>query len=171
MLKIIGAVLVTVATTSVGLMSAGYLKNRARTLSTLVFGLEIMRAEICTRLTPIPELLELLARQTGEPANIFFADCLIKLRAMRGRPFSEVWKAALKGSGALVLNDAELEILTELGSALGRYDVERQGEAISGAKKRLEAQLAKAESERDKESRTRTFLGIAAGIAIAIILI
>jgi stage III sporulation protein AB len=130
-----------------------------------------MKSEICTRLTPLPELFELLARQTREPANLLFADCLIKLRSMRGRPFAEVWKAALKSSGVLELNDGELEILIELGSALGRYDVERQGEAIATAKKRLEACLAKAESERDKESKTRAVLGIAAGVAIAIILL
>ncbi len=171
MLKIIGAVLVTAATTALGMRSAAQLKNRVKSLSSLVAGLDIMKPEICTRLTPMPELLELLARQSGEPASLFFAECLIKLKTMRGRPFSEVWKSALLSAKGLELSESEREILLELGAALGRYDSERQGDAISSARKRLEGRLSKAESERDKESRTRLMLGVAAGLAIAIILI
>ncbi|HHU06162.1 MAG TPA: stage III sporulation protein AB [Clostridiales bacterium] len=169
--KIIGALMVTAATTSLGLMSARQLKRRVRSLRSLVGALDIMRSEICTRLTPMPELLELLAAQSGEPANIFFANCLIKQRSMRGRPFVELWLSALKSTQELELNENELEPLTELGSALGRYDTDRQGEAILAARKRLEAFLQKAESERDRESKTRTMLGIAAGVMITIILI
>lgn len=171
MFKIIGALMVTAATTTLGLRSAGRLKNRAKSLSGFVFALGIMKTEICNRLTPLPELMEILARQTEEPVNVLFADCLVKLRSSRGKPFAEVWQGALLSSKELELNDSEIDILRELGSALGRYDTERQGEAISSAKKRLEAQLQKAETERDKESKVRAMLGIAAGLAIAIILI
>ncbi len=171
MFKILGALLVTAATTTLGLLSAGKLKSRAKSLSGFVFALGLMKTEICNRLTPLPELLELLARQTEEPVNVFFTDCLLRLRSSRGKPFAEVWRAALRNCRELELNEGELETLTELGSALGRYDTERQGEAISSARKRLETQLQKAESEREKESKTRTMLGLAAGLAIAIILL
>ena len=171
MTKIIGALMVTAATTSLGVMSAKRLKRRVRSLRSLVSALDIMRSEICTRLTPMPELLELLAAQTGEPANIFFTNCLIKQRSMRGRPFAELWNSALRATEELELNENELEPLIELGTALGRYDTDRQGEAILAAKKRLEGFLQKAESERDRESKTRTMLGIAVGVMITIILI
>lgn len=171
MFKVIGALMVTAATTSVGLLSVRHLKNRVKSLVSLISGLDIMRPEICTRLTPMPELLELLVRETREPAKTFFTDCILKQRSMRGKPFSEVWKSALDAASELELTEAELGPLYELGLALGRYDTDRQGEAILTAKKRLEALLYKAESERDRESRSRTLLGIAAGAAIAIILI
>jgi len=169
--KIIGAIMVTAATTSLGVMSVRQLKRRVRSLCSLVGALDIMRSEICTRLTPMPELLELLAAQTEEPANIFFANCLIRQRSMRGRPFAELWRSALESTEELELKEYELEPLLELGPALGRYDTDRQGEAILAAKKRLEAFLQKAESERDRESRTRAMLGVAAGVMITIILI
>jgi len=171
LLKVIGALMVTAATTSVGLISVKHLKSRVRSLRTLIAALDIMRSEICTRLTPMPELLELLAVQTGEPANIFFTNCLMKQRSMRGRPFAEVWRSALGSTKELELRETELEPLMELGSALGRYDTDRQGEAILAARKRMDGFLQKAESESDRESRTRTMLGIAAGVMIAIILI
>lgn len=171
MLKIIGALMVTTATTSLGVISVKHLKRRVRSLRTLIGALDIMRSEICTRLTPMPELLELLAVQTGEPANIFFTNCLMKQRSMRGRPFVELWRSALASTKELDLKETELEPLWELGSALGRYDTDRQGEAIMAARKRLEGFLQKAELERDRESRTRTMLGIAAGVMITIILI
>ena len=171
MTKIIGALMVTAATTSLGVMSVKRLKRRVRSLRTLVNALDIMRSEICMRLTPMPELLEILAVQTGEPASIFFTNCLIKQRSMRGRPFAEVWLSALEDTKELELSENELEPLAELGSALGRYDTDRQGEAILAARKKLEGFLQKAESERDRESKTRTMLGIAAGVMITIILI
>lgn len=171
MLKIIGALMITAATTSVGVISVKYLKRRVRSLRTLIGALDIMRSEICTRLTPMPELLEILAVQAGEPANIFFTNCLMKQRAMRGRPFAEIWRSALASTKELELKEPELEPLSELGSALGRYDTDRQGEAILAARKRLEGFLQKAETERDRESAARTMLGIAAGVMITIILI
>jgi stage III sporulation protein AB len=169
-LKIIGALMITTATTSLGVLSVKQLKRRVRSLRTLIGALDIMRSEICTRLTPMPELLELLAVQTGEPANIFFTNCLMKQRSMRGRPFAELWRSALDSTKELDLKETELEPLRELGSALGRYDTDRQGEAIMVARKRLEGFLQKAEIERDRESKTRTMLGIAAGVMITIIL-
>ncbi len=169
--KIIGSVIITAATTAVGISSAGQLKNRVRSFSTLIAGLDLMRSEICTRLTPIPELLELLVRESGEPAKTFFMACLIKQKKMRGRPFSEVWRAALLESEELELKEAELQPLLDLGNALGRYDTERQAEAIAATRKRMETFLSKAESERDREGKTRAMLGIAAGAAIVIILL
>ncbi len=169
--KIIGSVIITAATTAVGISSAEQLKNRVRSFSSIIAGLDIMRSEICTRLTPLPELLELLVRETGEPAKTFFMACLVKQKKMRGRPFSDAWRSALLESEELDLREAEMQPLLELGSALGRYDTERQAEAIASTRKRMETFLAKAESERDREGKTRTMLGIAAGAAIVIMLI
>ena len=152
--KIIGALMVTAATTSLGLMSARQLKRRVRSLRSLVGALDIMRSEICTRLTPMPELLELLAAQSGEPANIFFANCLIKQRSMRGRPFVELWLSALKSTQELELNENELEPLTELGSALGR-STQTDRASYTRRRKRLEAFLQKAREgtgEQDKDN-------------------
>jgi len=143
--KIIGALMVTAATTSLGVMSAKRLKRRVRSLRSLVSALDIMRSEICTRLTPMPELLELLAAQTGEPANIFFTNCLIKQRSMRGRPFAELWNSALRATEELELNENELEPLIELGTALAattqtgrarRYSPRKRGWRASSRRRR-----------------------------------
>ncbi len=169
--RIIGSLIITAATTAVGISSAAQLKNRVISLSSIIAGLDLMRAEICTRLTPLPELLELLARQTGEPASTFFTACLINQKKMRGRPFFEVWRDSLLETEELGLKEAEMQPLLELGNALGRYDSERQAEAIAAARKRMEAFLSKAEGERDREGKTRAMLGLAAGAAIVIMLI
>lgn len=170
-IKILGAVLITAATTAVGLSSAGRLKTRVRSLSSLITGLDLMRSEISTRLTPIPEILELLAREAAEPARGFFLSCLVKQKKLRGKPFSAAWRAALSECAELELRENEMQTLLELGGALGRYDAERQAEAIAKTRSRMETFLAAAEGERDREGKTRALLGAAAGAAIVIILI
>ena len=60
MINIMGAIMLAGAAAAWGIGSVLRLKGRVQNLSALVTALGVMRGEICERLTPMPELLEML---------------------------------------------------------------------------------------------------------------
>lgn len=171
MLKIVGAVMIIAATAAYGFNAVLRLRARVRILTSLTAALDIMKSEICDRLTPMPELLEMLSNETEAPVRDFFNNCYKKLGMLGVQSFSSVWKSALTETPELLLNDGEAQVIAELGFVLGRYDSNEQKSAFSYTIRRMEGFLQKAETERDSQSKLHAFLGVAAGIFVVIMLI
>jgi stage III sporulation protein AB len=147
------------------------LRARVRSLHALVGALGVMSNEICDRLTPMPELLHLMAAEAAFPASRLFQNALENIPALGSRSFSSIWRQAVCATPELLLSPTETLVLTELGQSLGRYDVAEQKSAIHYAQRRLEELTRDAEIERDRNSKVRAFLGVAAGFFAVILLI
>ena len=171
MIKIIGAVLLIAGTAAWGLSGVVRLRARAKNLAELVYAVGAMRSEICDRLTPTPEVFEMLTAEAQYPANLLFRNAAERMRAIGSKPFSAIWRGAVENTPELLLNAGEADVLCELGLFLGRYNVEEQRGAFSRAERRLEELTRRAESLRDTNSRMHAFLGLAAGIFAVVILI
>lgn len=171
MIRLIGAVLITAGTAAWGVMGVLSLRSRVNSLSALVSALGVMKSEICDRLTPMPELLRQMSREAAYPASLLFKNAAEKIPSIGVKPFSSIWRQAVAGTPELLLTPAEELVLTELGVVLGRYDVSEQRSAISYAERRMEDFLRRAEADRDKNSKVRAFLGIAAGVFAIVILL
>lgn len=171
MIKIIGAVLLIAGTAAWGLSGVIRLRNRAKNLSALCYAVGAMRSEICDRLTPTPEVLEMLSGEAQYPANLLFNNASERMMSIGTQPFSVIWRGAVENTPELLLNGGEAEVLCELGLFLGRYNVEEQRSAFDHAERRLEEMTHKAEAVRDTNSRMHAFLGVAAGIFAVVILI
>lgn len=171
MLKMIGAFLIVAGTTAWGACSVLRMRGRVKALNSLIWSLELMREEICTNLTPMPELLELMAKSAPKPASELFRRASGSLCELGRKSFREIWQAAVEETPSLLLEPEEREILTELGGGLGKYDFESQGRVIRSAVRKLEAKAEKAEKERAANSRLHAFLGVAAGMFAVVVLI
>ena len=133
MLRLAGVVLLMAGAAGLGLGAAGQLRRRVESLRTLTGALEQAERELSFRLTPMPELMERLARQAGEPARFLFAHCRDHLWELGEKSFGELWREALEGESDLLLGDREREVLSGLGDVLGRYDAAGQREALQAA--------------------------------------
>ena len=171
MVSVIGAILIIGATAAVGLSSVWRMRTRIRVLSGLMAALETMKSEICDRLTPMPELLEQLARESDPPVDRFFHRAVREMAAIGIQSFYFIWKAAVEGSPELELTSNERQTLTDLGRTLGRYDTEEQRDALLYTLRRLERHLRCAEEERVKHGRVHAVLGIAVGVFVVVILL
>ena len=140
-------------------------------LRTLTGALEQAERELSFRLTPMPELMERLARQAGEPARFLFAHCRDHLWELGEKSFGELWREALEGESDLLLGDREREVLSGLGDVLGRYDAAGQREALQAAGAELERCLRRAEEDRDRLGRVYTALGLGSGAMLALMLL
>lgn len=168
-MKYVGALFIFLACTGGGIYRALLLRRRARTLAELNAALELLRGEICGRLSDLPAALMAAGREKGETGGFF--EALREEAAQIGdKPFSEIWcGCAAEKLGSL--QEDELRAVTALGGILGRYDAETQGRAIDACRDRLAAAYALASAGLSGAMRTAVGAGVSIGLMITITLI
>lgn len=171
MIQLLGAVLLLSGAVGFGLKGVARLRGRARTLAAMVSSLELLQSEICDRLTPMPELLELLEQEATYPASAFYGGVRRRMKDLGEESFPEIWRKAVSETPSLTLDAQDKLILSELGVSLGKYDAAEQAGAIGSARRRLETLAAQAAAERDRDSKLHAALGVAAGIFAIVLLI
>ena len=140
-------------------------RRRRDTLAGLAAGLEQMAEEIRMARTPMPSLLDCLARSRRGPERAFFHRAAEELR--RGTELPQAWQRAVE---TLDLPPRTLAVLEELGQDL-RGDEEKICKAISLAGKRLEKQLAEWDERRAETEKRTTALWFSASALLVILLI
>lgn len=171
LIKTIGAVLIMSATISCGIAGVARLGHRVRCFEAIIAALSVMESEICVRLTPMREVLDMLSRDGPELSRGLFSRASSGMERLGSVPFSDIWGDAVHESFDLELRRDEEEALWELGLSLGKYDVESQTENISRIRRRMEKFLLRAEEEKRRDTKVKAFFGIAAGVFAVIILI
>lgn len=171
MIKILGAILLVGAASVIGFGMKSRLELRVRSVRTMLNMLGIMRAEIGQALTPLPELLEKLAKIAPAPADAFFESCAEEMKIKPDVPFGIIWRRSLSRADYLGLCDEEREELSELGNVLGRYRSDEQVLAISHAMRALERISEAAESDRARLGKVYARLSIVCAAAVVIIFI
>lgn len=162
-----GAALIAAAFAAWGISEALRLRRRARLVSALASGLELLRGEIVSRLAPMPEAAERLARHGPEPTRGFYAAVCAGLENLGGSEFSEIWLRALD---LLDLGGPERAAMENLGGSLGRYGAEEQASAISACEQELRRESERASQEAQVMGRLRAGLAAGAGLILAIVL-
>ena len=160
MIRWIGALLLMAGAAGLGLGAAAQLRTRVASLRSLVGALGQLERELTFRLTPMPELMERLARQSQGPAAYLFAHCRDHLWELGEKSFGQLWREALDGEPDLLLDEV-----------LGRYDVEGQSGALRNSVLELERCLAGAEEEQRRLGRVYTTLGLGSGAMLVILLL
>lgn len=128
-MKYLGAALIFFACLGAGTSRALEMRRRVRTLRGLTAALEVMKSEICSRLSPLPQAVE--AAASGAPAELaaFFASLRRGEADIGDRSFSDIWGAGCRET-LPALGERELAALLGLGASLGRYAAEEQGQAF-----------------------------------------
>lgn len=153
-----------------GGMAAGLSLRRAQRerlclLEELGAALAVMKSEIASLQTPLPELFSRLSREGPPRLRAFFS--VNAVLAAEGR-LSEGWAAS---AGGLPAGERACAALARLGLSLGRYDALRQCAELDTARASI---AAAAEDERARlERRGRLYPGLGAclGAMLAILLL
>ena len=170
MLNWIGAILVLAGGTGAGLRAANELGRRSDVLSAFLAALDQLEAELCFRLTPMPELLARLADGTDGEVSRFFARCQNGLHTLGETSFSAVWNRALAEENLPLAAEDRL-LLEQLGAVLGQYDLEGQRGAIESIRSRLGHCLESARERHRSIGRVYRALGACAGLRCVLLLI
>lgn len=168
-MRLTGAVLVLGCTTWLGLRAAWRLRQKARHLEDLEAGLLRIEQELELSAPLLTELMEELTATSRGCAAALFAGCLRGLRESERSPFSQIWREELEKQQELDLDSRRC--LEPLGNVLGRYSGEKQRQAISGVRTRLEELRRAAEAQVRSQGKVYQVLGLSGGAFFLILLL
>ena len=171
MVKLIGAILIIVATTWTGFEAAKHLSERPRQLRQLKSALQSLEAEIMYGHTPLHEAARRLAAQLAKPLSLFFEGFAKKLTDTETTvkdawedSLNEVWKQTAFKQG-------EFEIMKQFGETLGRHDRFSQQKHIMLTLSHLEREEADAIDKQARYEKMAKSLGFFSGLLLIILLI
>ncbi|MEH7522164.1 stage III sporulation protein SpoIIIAB [Bacillus sp. JJ1503] len=170
MMKLIGAVLIIVATTWAGFEASRHLHERPRQLRQLKSALQSLEAEIMYGHTPLHEAARRLSVQSAKPLSWFFENFAIKLtntettvRDAWEQSLKEIWKKT-------ALKQGEFEIMKQFGETLGRHDRKSQQKQIMLTLSHLEREENDAYDKQAKYEKMVKSLGFLSGLLLIILL-
>ena len=154
MIRLIGAALVAAGGAWLGCLAAKELRSQVRAVRQMAEGLA---------------LLERGAAHSGGPARALFQGCLQGMDSLDRECFSALWRRLVPECRGL--SSEGQAVLLPLGDTLGRYGEDRQREALSAARRRLEELAARLEADSRRQGRVYQALGLSGGAFLVILLL
>lgn len=169
MVHVIGAVLVAAGGALLGFQAAAGLRRRVRAVRELEDGLALLERELELSAPPLPRLLGRGAEQSRGPARALFQGCVRGLDSLDRENFSTLWRRLVREQTGLPAEGQA--VLLPLGDTLGRYEGERQREALSAARRRLGELAGRLEADSRRQGRVYQALGLSGGAFLVILLL
>lgn len=167
-MRIIGAIILTAAAASLGIVKARELKCCSDTLCELNVMLEIMKNEIYTRRSPLKKAI--LCVPAGRYTRKFIDKLYEELKSLNERTFSQIWSECVNNC-LMHLSDEQKSALKELGSTLGRYDAELQAQALDRCMASLSNDYSRLYVELSSKRKMYIGAGTCMGLILSIILL
>ncbi|KAB2333823.1 MULTISPECIES: stage III sporulation protein SpoIIIAB [Bacillaceae] len=171
MVKVIGAILIILATSWIGFEASRHLSERPRQLRQLKSALQSLDAEIMYGHTPLHEAARRLSAQLSNPLASFFSSFSNRLTETE-TTVRDAWEDSLKEIWSkTALKQGEFEIMKQFGETLGRHDRISQQKQIMLALAHLEREVNDAHEKQAKYERMAKSFGFLSGLLIIILLI
>lgn len=170
--KIIGMLMVIIATSGYGFILSRDIKARLRELKELKKIMFLMKGEISFGHTPILEGFENVSRRCGEPFKEILTSFVKYGKESDKKPFSDIWNEGMKGLvDKTHLSKDEKDMFMKLGSDLGLSDIKTQQNAMDSFLAELDVNITTLEKAVPNKVKLYNSMGIMLGIVIAIIMI
>lgn len=166
--KWLGAILITVGCGGCGFQMAASCRREERLLDRLAMSLSFMEWELEYRTTPLPQLCRLTGEQAGGELQRVFRSLAEELEGQIAPNAACCMEAALSQTRNLPASVREL--LSDLGSGLGCFDLDGQRKELEAVRLRCLSELDTLRASRDTRMRCYQTLGLCAGAAMAILL-
>ena len=169
MMRWIGAVLILTGCGGFGFSLAAEHHRRERLVHQLLRGLKIMQWELQYRLTPLPELCRIGAKQAGGvPGQVLLQLAQIMEQQLYPDVSSCMQEVLTRQDG---LPRSVRMLFRQLGTSLGRYDLPGQLEGLEAVYEGCKEEIRLMAQNREQRLRSYRTLGLCAGAALAIILV
>jgi stage III sporulation protein AB len=166
--KWIGAVLIISACGGFGFSLCTTHRREEHMLRTLTRTLDYMVSELHYHATPLPDLCRLAAAEANGNVGQVFRNLAKSLEEQISPEVSDCMDKAVQN---LDLPPLTMQSFLQLGSSLGRFDLEGQLNGLETVRSLCRGNLEKLSANRDSRLRNYQTLSLCAGAALAILLI
>ncbi len=168
-LKLIGVILVIAGCGSVGFRIAAAYRQEEKALHRLIGILDFMECELQYRLTPLPELCRLAARNFAGMPGAVFRELALQMESQLVPDMEQCMVLSIRKIKNLPPLTREKLLL--LGKSIGRFDLEGQLKGLEAVRQSCRRELNTLETNRDTRIRSYQTLGLCAGAALAILFV
>lgn len=171
-LKWIGAMMVIVSSGALGFTCSGRLRKRLSQLRAVRQILYMLKGEISYSASTLPEAFSHIARKTPPPFREFLERVSGRLKALEGENLELVWQQEIQRIRKRTsLTGADIEEWEDLGGRLGYLDRTMQLQLIDLFLSQWEEKIRLLEKECGKTCRLYQYLGVLAGLMLAVVLL
>lgn len=171
MMKWIGAFLLVLATTCIGIYVSNRFENRPKHIRQLKSALQLLEAEITYSQVPLQVAFQTIAKQLPYPVSQFFQDLSTKMQ-LENTDFYTLWNKGVEDLSKIgSFKNNEAEILKQFGISLGQHDFTQQQKQIRLALTHLDRELEEARDEHFKYSNLAKSLGVLSGVFLVLLLV
>ena len=167
--KLLGALLIFAACGGMGLSLAGAHRQKERQLQQLISVARFMACELEYRQTPLPQLMQLCAHETGGGISRVFSLLAQELERQLAPDAACCMASAVAQVPKLPAVVQEKFLL--LGRTLGRFDLRGQLTGLEAVAQLCQRDLDGLLLNRDARLRSYMTLGLCAGVALVIIFV
>ena len=167
--KWIGAAMIIVGCAGFGFSLCAEHRLQERSLRQLISILDFMACELQYRMTPLPDLCVLAAREAEGKLARLLEKLAEELESSTACDVSAAMDAALSDVG--IIPDKTRDNLLMLGRTMGRFDLTGQLSALESVRASCRRDLEEFSGNREVRLRNYQTLGLCAGAALAILLI
>ncbi|MFO7818724.1 MAG: stage III sporulation protein SpoIIIAB [Halanaerobacter sp.] len=169
-MKLIGAILIIISSSSLGFLIAHQIALRPKQLQEMKTALEMLKTEIDYGMTPLPEAFAKLASNLNSPIADFFAIAQKRLEA--GGVAQEVWQESVSEvSSKTALLEKDEELLVEIGYNLGSTSSADQIRHLDLAQEKISNLYYEAVEEKEQKVKLWRYLGVLGGLLVVIIIV
>ena len=168
MIRMIGAGILVIGCGSFGCLLGYHYRREEQMLRWLLAAMQEMEWELKYRITPLPDLCRVAAEASGGKIRELFQ---MVERELRSCSVSEI-SGCMNG----ILQEVEIssrcrQCLKNLGSSLGRFDLEGQIQGLQSVRGQCRQYLEMLQENRSDRLRSYQTLALCGGFGLAIILI
>lgn len=172
MIRYIGAALIILASTGMGITCSNELKMRIDELRYVKQVMLLLRGEIRYMRTPLGEAFTSVGERLKEPYQNFFFYLSNEIKELTGKNFSDIWKEGVeKELAGVTLKSKDRNQIIRIGENLGFMDQDMQLGVIDLYTEQLEEEIKAAEQTIGNKTRIYHCLGIMGGIFTVIIIL
>lgn len=169
MYKWIGATLVVFGCTSVGVVMAIHVKAEIAALKSLALSLEYIINELSCRLTSLPQLCRNASERSGDCVSRFFSVLSEELEGQVAPDVRSCVDVAVYKTPKLP--EQTRQLLLELGTTLGKFDLDGQIASLRCLKAECEDACSRLKNDKEQRLNNYKTLGVCTGAALAILLL
>lgn len=152
-----------------GFQAAAGLRSRVRAVRQTAEGLALLERELELSAPPLNQLLARGEAHSQGAVKELFQDCIRGLDGLDREDLSVLWRRLV--SKRTELGPEGQALLAPLGDTLGRYDVQRQQQALSAVCRRLGELADRLETDSRRQGRVYQALGLSGGVFLIILLL
>ena len=169
-MKLLGALLILMGTSSIGFITAQKIILRPKQLQQLKTALEMLKTEIDYGITPLPIAFEKLANNLATPISDIFLTAKENIGA--GQVAQVAWENAVSiHISKLALVKKDQEMLLEIGYNLGNSNSSDQIRHLNLAQEKINHLYQEAVKEEEEKVKLWRYCGVLIGLLIVIIIV